>query len=78
MNHDTAKARQDRNQAILERMKNPKDSLKAYDADDTFYPVRGIFDKRLGKMVKFETEESVTEESSWTKIQKARLTLVKE
>jgi hypothetical protein len=39
------------NKDLIARMKDPSDDLSRYDQEDTWYPSRGVFDKKLGRMV---------------------------
>lgn len=39
------------NKDLISRMKDPGDDLARYEPEDTWYPSRGVFDKKLGRMV---------------------------
>jgi hypothetical protein len=41
----------EQNKEIISRIKNADDELTRYNSEDTWYPSRGVFDKKLGRMV---------------------------
>ena len=49
--------RKEHNKKVLERMKDAEDNLCTTTLEDSWYPSRGVFDKKLGRMVPVKKEK---------------------
>ncbi len=57
--HDKRKEhnKKEHNKKVLERMKDADDNLCTSTLEDSWYPSRGVFDKKLGRMVPVKKEK---------------------
>lgn len=57
---DLAKKREENNKRVLEKLKTGE-SLSVSTTEDTWFPPRGVFDRKLGRMVPAKPKDDMSE-----------------